>query len=156
MLHGKLPTFPNTFAGTDGHGAATMEDGQVRYWSVVSVGSAPSGEVWDGLYDMQLPLDKDRNYTIVVSRPEDRPNNAKAENGVAWMDWGPGEGLGVPQNRKDWGMLIMRFLTPDPNWANDPAKVTKPGEEAAVMGPYYPRGEYTDKSSFEARGSHVQ
>jgi hypothetical protein len=30
-----------------------------------------------------------------------------------------------------------------------PDKVTKPGMEEAVMGPYYPRGDYTDKATFE-------
>jgi hypothetical protein len=101
---------------------------------------------------MQVPLDKDGNYTIVVSRPEDRPKNATAEHGVAWIDWGPGEGLNDARNRKDWGMLLVRMMSPDPNWENSPTKVTKPGEEAAVLGPYYPRGEYTDKAAFEAKG----
>jgi hypothetical protein len=43
----------------------------------------------------------------------------------------------------------MRFIASDPNWANSPTKISKPGDEEAVMGPYYPRGEYTDKASFE-------
>jgi hypothetical protein len=144
VLRGKLPTFPNTF-----NGLPTMPKEQVVYWSVVSVASGPSGELWDGLYDMQLPLDQNGNYTIVMSRPEDRPKNATPENGVAWMNWGPGEGLNDPRNRTDWGMLIMRFIASDPNWANSPTKIAKPGEDEAVMGPYYPRGEYTDKASFE-------
>ena len=87
--------------------------------------------------------------TIVMSRPEDRPKNAAPENGVAWMNWGPGEGLNDPRNRTNWGMLIMRFIACDPNWGNSPTKIVKPGEEEAVLGPYYPRGEYTDKASFE-------
>jgi hypothetical protein len=144
VMRGKLPTFPNTFPGLP-----TMPKQQVVYWSVVSVAAAPSGELWDGLYDMQLPLDQNGNYTIVMSRPEDRPKNATPENGVAWMNWGPGEGLNDPRNRPDWGMLIMRFIASDPNWENSPSKITKPGMEEAVMGPYYPRGEYTDKASFE-------
>jgi hypothetical protein len=145
VLRGKLPTFPNTFKGLP-----TMLKEQIAYWSVVSVGAGPSGELWDGLYDMQLPLDQNGNYTVVISRPEDRPKNATTENGIAWMNWGPGEGLNDPRNRPDWGMLIMRFIASDPNWENSPTKITKPGMEAAVMGPYYPRGEYTDKASFEA------
>jgi hypothetical protein len=104
------------------------------------------------LFDMQAPLDKDGNYTIVVSRPEDRPKNATAEHGVAWFDCGPGEGLGDRRNRKDWGMLLVRMMSADPNWGNSPTKITKPGEEAAVLGPYYPRGEYTTREEFEAKG----
>ena len=30
--------------------------------------------------------------------------------------------------------------------------MTKPGMEEAVMGPYLPKGEYTDKATFEASG----
>jgi hypothetical protein len=147
VFRAKMPTFPDTYAGTK-----IMPDGQVKYWSVVSVASPPSGELWDGVFDMQVPLDRDGFYTIVVSRPEDRPKNATKENGVAWMDWGPGEGLADARNRQDWGMLIMRYMVCHPDWENSPEKATKPGSEEAVMGPYYPRGYYTTKEEFEAKG----
>jgi hypothetical protein len=152
VVRGKMPTFPNTFAGADGKGLAIMPAANLQYWSLVTLASAPSGELWDGVFDMQVPLDKDGNYTIVVSRPEDRPKNATLEHGVTWIDWGPGEGLNDPRNRKEWGMLLVRMMSADPAWQNSPTKITKPGEEAAVLGPYYPRGEYTDKASFEANG----
>lgn len=145
VFRAKLPTFPDTYAGTK-----IVPEGQVIYWSVATVASAPSGELWDGVFDMQVPVDKDGYYTIVVSRPDDRPKNATPENGVTWIDWGPGEGLNDPRNRKDWGMLLMRFMVPQQGWEHSPAKVTKPGMEAAVMGPYYPRGYYTTKALFEA------
>jgi hypothetical protein len=152
VVRGKMPTFPNTFAGEDGHGLKTMPPANLQYWSMATLASAPSGELWDGVFDMQVPLDKDGEYTIVVSRPEDRPKNATLDRGVAWIDWGPGEGLNDPRNRKDWGMLLVRMMSADPNWENSPDKIARPGEEAAVLGPYYPRGEYTTKEAFEARG----
>jgi hypothetical protein len=151
VFRAKAPTFPNTYDG-----AKIMPEGQVAYWSVVTVASAPSGELWDGVFDMQVPVDKEGYYTIVVSRPEDRPKNATRENGVAWINWGPGEGLNDPRNRKEWGMLLMRFMVPQKDWSNSPAKVTKPGDEAAVMGSYYPRGYYTTKAKFEAEGVRKQ
>lgn len=148
VFRAKLPTFPDTYAG-----AETVADGQVKYWSVVTAGSAPSGELWDGVFDMMVPVDEDGYYTVVVSRPEDRPRNATRENGIAWIDWGPGEGLDDSRDRKDWGMLIMRFMVCHPDWENCPGKAAnKPGMEEAVMGPYYPRGYYTDKAEFEAQG----
>ncbi len=102
---------------------------------------------------MQVPLDKNGNYIIVVSRPEDRPNNATLENGVAWVEWSPrGEGVDSPLNRTDFGMLMLRIMASDPSWAQSPDHVTKPGEEEAVMGPYLPKGEYTNKATFEANG----
>ncbi len=102
---------------------------------------------------MQVPLDADRNYTIVYSRKEDRPGNATVENGVAWIEWSPrGEGIDDPQNRSDFGMLMLRIMANNPTWTQAPDRITTPGTEAAVMGPYYPRGYYTDKASFEAQG----
>ena len=148
VFQGKMPTFPDTYAG-----AKTIADGQVKYWSVATMAAAPSGELWDGVFDMMVPLDKDRNYTIVVSRSEDRPKNATQENGVAWVDWGPGEGLTDPRNRTDWGMLLMRYMVCSPSWEQSPMKATKPGMEAQVMGAYYPRGYYTTKEQFEAEGA---
>ncbi|MBI3797847.1 MAG: hypothetical protein HY268_12880 [Deltaproteobacteria bacterium] len=147
VFRGKMPTFPNTFAGTK-----TMPDGQVKYWSVCTMASAPSGELWDGVSDMMVPVDKDGFYTIVVSLPEDRPKNATYENGVVWIDWGPGEGLQDPRDRKDWGMLLMRYMVCQSDWENSPAKIHKPGTEEAVMGPYYPKGYYTTKAEFAAKG----
>lgn len=49
-------------------------------------------------------------------------------------------------------MLIMRIMANDPDWAQSPNKIMKPGTEAAVMGQYYPNGYYTTKAEFEARG----
>lgn len=153
VMRGRMPTFPDTYAGADGRGLAVMPPAQTQYWSVVSCEAMPSGQIVDALTDMQVPLDADGNYTIVYSRKEDRPKNATQENGVAWIQWSPrGEGIDGPKNRADFGMLMMRFIANDPAWAQSPVNVTKPGMEEAVMGPYYPRGEYTDKASFEARG----
>lgn len=152
VMRGRMPTFPDTYSGPGGRGAAVMPAAQTQYWSLVSCEAAPSGQIVDGICDMQIPLDAERNYTIVYSRREDRPANATAENGVAWIEWSPrGEGLGGPRNRRDFGMLMLRIVAPDPAWAQSPEKVTRPGTEEAVMGPYLPRGEYTTKAVFEAR-----
>jgi hypothetical protein len=40
VFRAKMPTYPDTFKG-----AKTMPDGQVKYWSVVTMASAPSGEL---------------------------------------------------------------------------------------------------------------
>ena len=153
VMQGKMPTFPNTYAGAGGKGLEVMPAAQTQYWSLVSCEAMPSGQIVDALTDMQVPLDKDGNYTIVYSRKEDRPANATEENGVAWIEWSPrGEGIDGPKNRPDFGMLMLRFIANDPNWAQSPNHVTKPGMEEAVMGPYYPRGYYTTKAEFEATG----
>ncbi len=151
VMRGKMPTFPDTYAGAAGRGLEIMPDAQTQYWSLVSCESAPSGQIVDGLTDMQVPLDADRNYIIVYSSAEDRPANATLENGVAWIEWSPrGEGLQGPHNRTDFGMLMLRIMANNPDWAQRPELVTKPGMEESVMGPYYPRGEYMDVAGFEA------
>jgi hypothetical protein len=150
VMKGKMPTFPDTYAGNDGKGAATMPAAQTQYWSLVSCESVPSGQVVDGLADFQIPLDKDRNYTIVVSRPEDRPANATIKNGVAWIKWSPrGEGLDDPRNRADFGMLILRIMGNNPKWTQRPDNIKTPGTGESVMGPYFPKGHYTTKEKFE-------
>jgi hypothetical protein len=153
VTRGKLPSFPNTYEGAAGQGLEVMPDAQTQYFSIVSCEAAPSGQIVDGLIDMQIPVDKDGNYTIVYSRVEDRPANATPENGVAWIEWSPrGEGIEGPGNRTDFGMLMLRIMAPSADWPESPANVTKPGDEEKVMGAYYPRGEYTTKEAFEALG----
>jgi hypothetical protein len=153
VMRGKMPTFPNTYAGQSGAGLEIMPDAQCQYWSVVSCEAMPSGQIVDALTDMQVPLDKDGNYTIVYSRKEDRPKNATDANGIAWIEWSPrGEGIDGPQNRLDSGMLMLRIMANNPNWKERPDNVLKPGDEEAVMGPYYPRGYYTTKEAFETKG----
>jgi hypothetical protein len=153
VMRGKMPSFPNTYAGAGGRGLEVMPEAQTQYWSIVSCEAMPSGHIVDALTDMQVPLDKNGNYTIVYSRKEDRPTNATPENGVAWIEWSPrGEGIDGPKNRPDFGMLILRIMSNNPSWAQRPDNVTKPGMEEAVMGPYYPRGYYTTKVEFEAEG----
>jgi hypothetical protein len=153
VMRGKMPTFPDTYAGAGGKGLEIMPEAQTQYWSLVSCEAAPSGQIVDGLTDMQVPLDKDGNFTIVYSRHEDRPKNATLENGVAWIEWSPrGEGIDGPKNRADFGMLMLRIMANNPAWVQSPEKVTKPGTAEAVMGPYYPKGYYTTKEKFEAEG----
>jgi hypothetical protein len=153
VLRGKMPTFPNTYAGAGGKGAAVMQEGQTQYWSLVSCEAAPSGRVVDGLTDFQVPLDAERYYTIVVSRRQDRPKNATLDNGVAWLEWSPrGEGIDSPRNRSDFGMLIMRIMFNNLNWEQSPDHVLKPGTEEAVMGTYFPKGYYTTKEQFDGNG----
>jgi hypothetical protein len=154
VIRGKMPQYPDTFLGENGHGLETMTDWESRYWSVIMTEAPPSGMGTDALSDMQVPLDADRGYTIVICRPEDRPANATGENGVAWMDWGTkGEGLDDEHNRTDFGLVLFRFMYNNPSWPHDPDKISEPGTEAEIMGPYFPRLSYTDKATFEAGGA---
>jgi hypothetical protein len=95
-----------------------------------------------------VELDPSRNFTVVVSRPEDRPANAVRRCGVSWLDWGAGDGAGNP----DYGALIVRNMLVAPDFAEAIQNVPQPGAEREVMGPYFPESEYSTKADFEARG----
>ncbi len=144
VLQGRLPTVPETVDG-----AEEMGEGQVRFWSLCQNESAVTTVVVDCLYDEEVPVDDDGMYTIVVSRPEDRPDNATDECGVGWLDWGEqGDGVGRPQH----GLLIMRNMLPDPSFDEAIQNVAEPGVEAEVMGDYLPAVSYSTVADFEARG----
>lgn len=146
---GKLPTFPTTLPAAKIWKPSSY---QLRYWSLCTGSSPVSGLGFDCVYDQQVPLRGDRRYTVVVSRPADRPSNARPACGYRWMDFGAGEAYDDPASR-DWvGTLYMRFMAPDPSFKHAPVNVTVPGTEAQVMGPYLPTSAYTSKADFEARG----
>lgn len=148
VLQGQAPRTPATTGGND-----IMQGGDLRYWSICQNVSSAKTAVVDCLYDEMIPLDAGRRYTVLVSRKEDRPANARTECGVAWMDWG-NEGDGV--HDPDAGLLIVRHLLADPAFAQAIGKIPRLGQEQSVMGPFYPHGRYTQKAAFEHLGCPVK
>jgi hypothetical protein len=138
VLNGRAPTFADTRAGP-----ATMPAGrQLRYFSLCQYEPATQ-RVIDCASDDRVPVGPDGRYTVVVSTAEQRPANAGRECGVGWIAWGP-----QPQ-----GLLIYRHMLADPSFAEAIQNVPAPGAERAVMGEYYPEGEYLpERAAFEARG----
>jgi hypothetical protein len=143
-------------------------DTQVRYWSACTAEGPVSGRGADCAYDQQTPVDDDGNWTIVVSRPEDRPANANTVCGVKWLDFGLGEGYatadGGPTNNSGYvardylGVLYMRYMAANPNWLQNPKYRTGPtaadpyNHLADWMGEYTPAASYTSKAAYEAQG----
>jgi hypothetical protein len=147
VLRGTAPRTPRTLQG-----AATMQkDVDMRYWSVCKSRSVHDGATDACLLDEQVPQDADGRYTLVVSTPASRPSNARAECGVAWMPWGTGDGMSNPHG----GFVVLRHLKPAPAFAQSLASTQTPGDERAVLGPYYPETTYEAKVAFEARGCPV-
>ena len=108
VLRARAPTTPATLRG-----AATMQAGQLRYWSVCKYRSLSVTAVDSCIFDEQVPRDTDGNFTIAISAPADRPANARSECGVAWMDWGvAGDGLGNPYG----GILVFRHMMAAPDF----------------------------------------
>ena len=148
VLHGKLPSTPATYAGE-----ARMQGGtQLRYWSMCNSEGLPSGKTTGPcLADEETPINAQRDYTIVVSLPQDRPKNATDKCGVAWMNWGTtGDGYTRPRST----LLIMRNLATvaHPAFPNAVQNISVPGTEKHVMGPYLPSVIYTTAVQFQKHG----
>jgi hypothetical protein len=126
VLHGRAPTFAETYPK-----APTMPGGkQLRYWSFCQ--NDPFSQRYVGcLRDDQVKVDKSGFYTIVVSRPADRPSCARN-----WIPWGP-----QPQ-----GVLIYRHMLPDPSFSGAIQRAQY-GAERATMGDYFPSPRYLPDSS---------
>lgn len=148
VIRGRMPRTPSTLEG-----AQTMPPHDLRYWSLCSGASPPAGAAYDCVFDEQVALQA-RDYTIVVSRPEDRPSNATHDCGFTWLDFGGGEALPGSQGsgRSHIAVLYMRFMHPSDEWPNAPHRVTMPGSEATILGPYFPQATYTSVEDFEALG----
>jgi hypothetical protein len=112
VISGKMPTTPNTRGG-----AATMTAAQARYWSLSGYSADFNilnpdyipGVCQLSVMDDEVVKNANQEYVIVLSRPEDRPANATAENGVTWIDWGPEASLG----------FTLRWLSIKPEWSFD-------------------------------------
>ena len=67
----------------------------------------PFGKPMATINDEAMVTDANGHYIIVFSRPEDRPANATAANGVTWIDWGP----------KANSAFFMRWMGVGPEWS---------------------------------------
>jgi hypothetical protein len=147
-ITGKAPRTPRTRAGS------TIMDADVdlRYWSLCKYRSTADGAVDDCVYDEQVPQDANQRYVIAITKPEDRPSNARAECGVAWLAWGPGNSLGNPHG----GTINMRHMMASPSFKNSLWATQKPGDEREALGEYFPDSHYLGKAAFEAKGCPVR
>jgi hypothetical protein len=123
VIHAKAPTF-----GISGK--------QLRYWSFCQ--NDPYNQRYIAcLRDDQVKLDKRGWFTIVVSRPSDRPACAKN-----WIAWGP----------QPWGTLIYRHMLPAPGFSGAIQRASY-GTEQQSMGDYYPSVRYVTAPAQASRAA---
>jgi hypothetical protein len=144
VVQAKLPRTPTTRDGRE-----RMGRGQLRFWSLCTNESRVTAFSRDCYAGRQVPIDRDRNFTIAISKPEDRPANARKRCGYGWLAW-PERGDGVGDT--GYALLILRNMLADPRFPHAIQRVSAAGTEAEVMGPYFPRSSYTTVEGFEARG----
>lgn len=134
VLRGRMPTTPRTLRGD-----RRMGGGQLRYWSICSNQSFANTRVTDCLFDEQVPVDAQGNYTIVISKAGDRPRNANARCGLAWLPVAEdGDGAGDP----DVAVIQIRNMLAAPDFAEAIQNVDVDGRIGEVMGPYLPQARY--------------
>jgi hypothetical protein len=134
VFRGKLPTAPSTL-----HGDRRMRARQVRYSSFCMNQAPVTTQVTDCAFDEQIPTNRKGIYTIVVSRPGDRPDTARYGCGKAWIRWSrAGDGYRDP----DFGWFQIRNMLPSRGFHHAIQLTEQPGDEKTVMGPYLPKLRY--------------
>ena len=141
VLRAKAPSTPHTLKGD-----ALMGGGDLRYWSYCSNQGFANTRVNACVHDENVPTGPDGFYTIVLSRKADRPRNAIAQCGVAWLPMAD-DGDGAVDD--DVTVLQLCHMLGTSNFGNAVQGVSKPGMEEKDMGAYFPRGRYMTTNQFE-------
>jgi hypothetical protein len=145
VLHGKLPTTPDTR-----HDARRMGRGQMRYWSLCENEAFTTTKGGACLYDAQVPVDRRGDYTIISSRPADRPGNASTRCGVAFLPWSArcdGDG------HRNEELLLLGNMLPAASFNHAVQDVATPGQTAKIMGPYLPTASTQARRSSRSSGA---
>jgi len=153
VVHGRMPSTPSTW---DGDPAPMRQDVDMRYWSLCTSTAPPIGNTVDCVTDENVRpiIDKQGNFSVVVSRAIDRPSNATEKCGVTWLEFGTGDG--IPGGSKDFGALLNRHTLVNPRFQNSWFNVKKVHGEAEALGPYLPHViNLHDQARFEALGCPV-
>ena len=144
LMRAKYPRTPRTYFDNPTWDEKNVD---MRYWSVMSGNELSSTQIAAGLVDEQIPVDADGYFSIVVSKPEDRPRSATQACGVAWLDWGR---RGDFTGRDGQTVLVWRHTLPAATFQQSILAVAEAGTEKQVMGEYFPVGRYfKDAAEFD-------
>jgi hypothetical protein len=138
VIHAKAPISPNTRGGQPAYAKQDM-----RYWSICQNSSSTRVNACAADFEAHV---KKGWFTYVISDPSQRPRNANAANGVAWLPWGAADTTAVVIYRNMLVSKQFRFAVQDVQKGQDPQK---------VMGAYFPKAVYCDKATFERGGWHA-
>ena len=146
ILHitGKAPKTPRTYWNNKTWDESKAD---LRYWSITAGNDLITGQIASGVNDEMIPIRKDGTFSVVVSKPEDRPKCATQENGHAWVDWGR---RGDMAGRDGFTTIAIRHLIPLNGFKYAAQNVVEPGTEAEVLGAYMPKARYfKDAEAFD-------
>jgi len=142
VLEGKMPRIPE-----NGWDIASGEF-DLRYWSLCTNEHIVTTKYTDCKFDNQVVLDEYRRFNIVISKKKNRPENARKECGMTWLDWGDnGDGAGDTTQ----GHLIIRNMLGN-DFKHSIQNVKSPLSAEQDMDEYFPKSRYYSKADFEALG----
>ncbi len=119
------------------------DQAQLRYWSLCT-NHFESQRYVDCLADMDMKVDADGYFTLIVSDTGNRPQGIDAVPDMNWLPWG-----GPYYN----SLVIYRHMLPPDDPAAFPQAVQHQpygGDLQTGMGEYYPRAAYCDRSVVDA------
>ncbi|TJY62890.1 hypothetical protein E4T66_03995 [Sinimarinibacterium sp. CAU 1509] len=125
---------------------APLGSAQLRYWSICT-NEFVSQRFVGCLADAQVATDDQGYFTLVVSDPDERPDNAVPQNGMDWLPWGGA----YPDS-----VLIYRHMLPSPHFAEAIQNVPYGTPVEDVMGEYAPKVRYCDRATIEAASTAAQ
>ena len=123
-----------------------MGSAQVRYASFCMNESVYTTRVMDCVFDEEVPVDTNGNYTIVVSSEAARPKTANSGHRAAWVEW---KHTGDGYEDHDFGWFQIRNMLPNTGFHQAVQDTVAPGDEAAVMGDYLPEVTYMTTADFD-------
>lgn len=145
-MRGTLPTT----AVTRNNPSGTWQNSNLRYLSFCMNESPRTTRVMDCVYDEEIPLRTGRKYLVVTSRAADRPSNATAACGVAWIEWSP---RGDGDLDHDFGWMQIRNMLPAADFTHAIQNTKVPGDEKSTLGSYLPTSKYyKNKAAFQKLG----
>lgn len=154
-----------------------MRRAQARYWSITgyhvprgldfigaALGNGTIGLTSQSIMDDEVVIDGARNYAIVFSRDGERPNNATAQNGISWVDWGASAEISWTLRWMSIGPEWTTARAPRPDnlgdrsdyWSRDfDPNATFQNTHTGELGPYQPVVIHMSRAEFEAVGDNV-
>jgi len=154
-IRGKMPRTPKTMPAPydkrpDSIVMPSTAGYDMRYWSIgINKNTHPYPTVLGGgVHDAEINLDTAGYYTVIVSKPEDRPSwwsdPLDARNkALNWVNWTDSQNVGEENSIG----LVMRNLLSSKDFLhsiNNVPKGSSPQEARNAMGEYYPVIDWID------------
>jgi len=136
VVHARAFTTPDTRRGEP-----RSKPSDIEGWTVCNY-NLTSGIAQTCRMDHDLKLDRDGNYTLVVSTADQRPADTEATRDANWFDWGP-----YLDNQITW-----RFYRRDHPKMDKFVRALAGEPPSPEIAPYIPQAVYCNKAAFERGG----